>query len=50
MPTLGTKIQRTRNRFANWRRAKREVAPFIALSINGEIVEFPSPSPLPKIT
>jgi protease-4 len=49
MPTLRTKIQRARNRFANWRRAKREVAPYIALSINGELAEFPVPSPLPKI-
>ncbi len=47
--SLSTQIRRTRNRFANWRRRKREVAPYIAFSLNGEIAEFPSPSPLPKI-
>ena len=49
MSNLRTRIRRTRIRFANWRRAKHEVAPYIAFSLNGEIAEFTSPWPLPKI-
>jgi protease-4 len=48
-PTLRTRIRRARNRFANWRRAKHEVAPYIAFNIRGEIAEFPEPLPVPKI-
>jgi len=49
MPNLRTVLRRTRIRLHNRRHAKQEIAPWLAMSLDGEIVELPTPLALPRI-
>ena len=49
MPNLRTVLRHTRIRLHNRRHAKQELAPWLAMSLDGEIVELPTPLALPKI-
>jgi protease-4 len=45
VPGLKSSLRRSRLKFANNRRAKRKLPPYIVVSLDGEIVEFPVPPP-----
>ena len=47
MPKLAQSIRRTRLSLINRRRARRELSPYVVLSLDGEIVEFPQQQELP---
>jgi protease-4 len=45
VPSLLSRFRRARVRWANKRRAGRTLPPFIVISLEGEVVEFPTPPP-----
>ena len=45
VPSLLSRFRRARVRWSNSRRAGRKLPPYIVVSLDGEIVEFPAPPP-----